>query len=104
MDQLFVSTPGQLLTCYGQEGENNWFYGGTIFTVTATGAIWVENQISLGAGETIMAKTYFEEWLWDLACAGIKHIHSNNGVFTADDFQTDSTEKYQSQFHGSPQV
>ena len=44
-----------------------------------------------------MAKTCFEEWLWDLACAEIKHIHKNNGVFTADVFQVDCTEKHQSQ-------
>ena len=49
----------------GQEGVNNHFHSRTILNDAATGAIWVENQVSLGAGETIMAKTCFEEWLWD---------------------------------------
>ena len=55
MDQFVVNTPGQLLTVCGQEGDNNHYHGRTIFNDAATGAMWVENQVSLGAGETIMA-------------------------------------------------
>ena len=97
MDQFVISTPCWLLTAYDQEGNQNHFYGGTIFSDAATRTIWVENQVSVGAGETNMAKTCFEEWLWVLACTEIKHIHSNSGVFTADVFQADCTEKHQSQ-------
>ena len=97
MDQFVVSTPGQLQTGYRWEGDNNRFHGGTILNDAATDAIWVENQVFLGAGETIMAKTCFEEWLWHLACAEIKHIHSDNGVFYTDVFHANYVEKYQSQ-------
>ena len=48
--------------------------------VEQSSAIWVDNQVSLHAGEIIMAKTCFKEWLWDLACIEIKHIWSDNGV------------------------
>ena len=60
--------------------DHNHFHGGTILNDAATSAIWVENQVSLGAGEAIMAKTHFEEWLWDLAGRAILHIHSINGT------------------------
>ncbi len=68
-----------------------------IRTYTATGIIWVECQVSLGAGETVMSKVRFEEWLWKMAAAEIKHLHSDNGVFTADMFRDDCKMKHQSQ-------
>ena len=96
MNQFVVHTPGWLLTGYGWKGDNNQFHDGTIFNDAANWC-YLGWKSSLGAGETIMAKTHFEEWLWDLACAEIKHIHINNQVFTADVFPTDCTEKHQSQ-------
>ena len=63
MDPFVVKTPGRQLDGYGREGENNRYHGGTIFNDAASGVIWVENQISLGAGETIMWNEAFEEWL-----------------------------------------
>ena len=42
-----------------------------------------------------MAKTCFEEWLWDSACTEIKHI-SYNGVFAAVVFHANCVEKHQS--------
>ena len=97
MDQFVVKTPGRLPTGYGREGQGNRFHGGTIFNDAATGLIWVENQVSLGAGETILAKSRLEEWLWELACVEINHIRSDNGVFVADEFRNDCAEKHQSQ-------
>ena len=76
------------------EGDDDQFQGGTILDDTATGAICVKNHISLGAGETIMTKTHFEEWSWDLTCAEIKHIHSEHGMSTAFDFQVDCAKKH----------
>ena len=49
-------------------------------------AVRIKNQVSFGAGETIMAKTCFEEWLCDVACAEIKQMYSDNGMFVADVF------------------
>ena len=97
MDQFVVSISGQLPTGYGWEGDNNRFHGGTIFIDAAPGTIWVENQVSLGAGEINIAKTCFKEWFWDLAFAEIKHIHSDNDVFTADIINDDCIAKHQSQ-------
>ncbi len=61
MDQFVSGTPGRLFSGYGHEAQHNWFHGGTIFNDAASGAIWVEHQVSLGAGETICAKERFEE-------------------------------------------
>ena len=97
MDQFVVKTPGRQLEGYGREGENNRYHGGTIFNDAATGIIWVENQITLGAGDTLIAKQTFEDWLRDTAFVEIKHIHSDNGVFTAEEFQDDCKEKNQKQ-------
>jgi hypothetical protein len=89
MDQFVSGTPGWLFSGYGSEAQHNWFHGGTIFNDTASGAIWVEHQISLGAGETICAKERFEEWLYELSCVEVALYHSDNGVFTAAEFQED---------------
>ncbi len=51
MDQFAVTTPGRRYEGYGREGTDNRFHGGTIFHDAATGAIRVENQITLGAGD-----------------------------------------------------
>lgn len=56
MDQFVSGTPGRLFSGYGREPQHNRFQGGTIFNDAASGAIWVEHQVSLGAGETICAK------------------------------------------------
>ena len=42
---------------------------------------------SPSADETIMAKAWIEDLLWDLACSEIKHIWSDNGKYTDDVFQ-----------------
>ena len=68
---------------FEQEGDSKHFRGATIFNDATTGVILDETQVFLCAGEPILAKTCFEEWLWDLACTEIKHIHSNNGVFSS---------------------
>ena len=96
-DQFVVNTPGRLLSGFGCEDDRNKFHGGTIFQDAATGIIWIECQVSLGAGETVMSKVRFEEWLWEMAAAEIKHLHSDNGVFTADMFRDDCKIKHQSQ-------
>ena len=53
--------------------------------------------MSLGAGETILPKIRFEEWLWEIAAAVISHLHSENGVFTVDMLHEDCKSKHQSQ-------
>ena len=79
-DQFVCRTPGRLPSGYGREGTNSRLNGGTIYNDAASGLIWVENQVSLGANETIMGKERFEQWLYDIAYAEVKHYHGDNGI------------------------
>lgn len=96
-DQFSCTTPGRLPSGFGREEKHNRFHGGTIYNDAASGIIYVENQVSLGAGETVLGKQRFEEWLYEQAAAVVKHYHSDNGIFTADMFRTDCDKKGQQQ-------
>ena len=56
VDQFVVNTRGQLLTGNIQESSSSRFHGGTFYNDAATGIIWVENQVSLGASATVSGK------------------------------------------------
>ncbi len=73
------------------------FSGGAIYNDAALGLIWVENQVSLGANETLMGKACFEQWLWDMAYAKIKHYHGDNGIFSVEEYCQECMDKGQSQ-------
>jgi hypothetical protein len=60
IDQFVSGIPGRLFSGYGREAQHNQFHGGTFFNDAASGAIWVEHQVSLGAGETICAKEHLK--------------------------------------------
>ncbi len=77
-DQFICRTPGCLPKGYGCKSADCHFQGGTIYNDAASGLIWVANQVSLGANETVMGKSCFEQWLWDMACAEVKHYHGDN--------------------------
>jgi len=87
IDQYVVRTPGRLPNGYGRERDCNKFHGGTIFRDAASKVIRAENQVSLGAGETVTAKLRFEEWLWEQAAVRVKHYHSDDGIFNAEMFE-----------------
>ena len=96
-DQFVCRTPGRLPSGYGREGTRSRFNGGTIYNDAASGLIWVENQVSLGANETVMGKERFEQWMYDHACVDIKHFHGDNGIFSSEEYRADCTDKMQSQ-------
>jgi hypothetical protein len=95
-DQFICKTPGRLPTGYGRESQGHRFQGGTIYNDAASGMIWVENQISLGANKTVMGKARFEQWLWDLCVSEVKHYHGDNGIFSAEEYCRHCTKKGQS--------
>ena len=97
MDQFVVNTPGQQLKGFGCKGDNNRYHDGKIFNNAATGVIWIENQITLGSGDMLIAKKTFEQWLSKKAWVEIKLFHSNNGVFTVNEFLDNHKEKHQIQ-------
>ena len=63
-DQFVVQTPRRLPNGYGRERRENRFHCGNIYNDAASGLIWVENQVSLGANKTVLGKLRFEEWIW----------------------------------------
>jgi hypothetical protein len=96
-DQFVCRTPGRLPSGYGREKSTSRFNGGTIYNDAASGLIWVENQVSLGANETIMGKERFEQWIYDHAFVEIKHFHGDNGIFSSEEYRDDCADKMQSQ-------
>ena len=52
-DHFVVKTPVRLPSGFGREGPNSSFHGDTIFNDDNNSIIWVDNQISLGVGETV---------------------------------------------------
>ena len=79
-DQFVSSLPGRLATTYGKESTEKQFTGGTIFIDEASEYIHVENQVSLGAPETVRAKTRFEREAMRHGIA-IRGYRGDNGVF-----------------------
>ncbi len=55
-DQFICKTPGRSPTRYGCEWQDCRFQGSTIFNDAASGLIWVENQVSIGANKMVMGK------------------------------------------------
>jgi len=86
-----------LPTGYGRESQDRRFQGGTIYNDAASGLIWVENQVSLGANETVMGMAHFKQWLWDQCVSKVKHYHGDNGIFSAEEYRRDCYEKGLSQ-------
>ena len=96
-DHFVVNTAGRLLKGYGQETSHNCFYGGTLFQDTVSNLVWVQPQMSQGAGKTVIGKLSFEDWIWNLAGVLANNYHSDNGIFVFDQFCSNCRQKRQSQ-------
>ena len=55
-NQFISKTPGRLGTGFGREASYNRYQGGTIYNDDFSGLLYVNNQVSLGASETIVGK------------------------------------------------
>ena len=58
--QFAIKIPYWLPSGYGKEFTISSFQVGTTYIDSASIVIWIENQVSLGYGETIMGKLKFE--------------------------------------------
>jgi len=90
-------TPGRLIKGYGHEAPHDYYHGGTIFRDAASNLVRVQNQILLNAGETVLGKHQFEEWIWNLVGVLAKDYHSDNGIFSSQAFREDCRVKQQTQ-------
>ena len=52
-----------------------------MFQDSASNLVRVQPQVSNGAGETVIGKSSFQDWIWNLAGVMAKNYHSENGVF-----------------------
>ena len=99
-DQYICSTPGRLPQTYGKESESSKYIGGTIFIDEASGKVFLENQVSTNATETIKAKNKFER---EASRFGIKILgyRADNGIYKSKEFQDVLKQKGQTiQFSG----
>ena len=99
-DQYVSSIPGRLPNTYGKEKDHEKYVGGTIFVEEASGYMFIQNQVSLGAAETIRAKHSFER---DASRFGIIILgyRADNGVYKTKDFNDDLEKQKQTiQFCG----
>ncbi len=99
-DQFICSTPGRLPQTYGKESENSKYIGGTIFIDEASGKVFLENQVSTNATETIKAKNKFER---EASRFGIKILgyRADNGIYKSKEFLEALKQKGQTiQFSG----
>ncbi len=96
-DQFVVKTPGCLTTGYGNNSDNYCYHGGTLYTDVSSGLVRVVPQVFLGAGETLLGKARFEEWIFNLAGVTVNCYHSDNGMYASSNFKQDCSDKGQVQ-------
>ena len=82
IDQFVVKVPGRLSNTAGKESLQLRYTGGTIVVDLASGFIFLRIQVSLGAGETVIAKEEFECFLSTYGITA-KRYRGDNGVFKA---------------------
>ena len=94
MDHFIVSTPGRLFSSRGSEPADKLYKGGVIFKDHATGHVFVEPVVNFTAGEAIRAKRSYEREMSSMGVT-VLHYHTDNGVFTAAEFQDELANKEQ---------
>ena len=97
-DQVKVNNPGWLSTGYGKEYYSSSFCWGTIYNYAYIVILCVENQVSLGASETVLGYESFEKLIWERACVEISHMHSDNGIFASSQFRLDYDNKHKEKY------
>jgi len=94
LDQYLSSTPGRLPHKIGREPTAMQFTGGTLFVDHCTKFMFIYNQVSLGAGETLVTKQTFESILKSFGFA-VSNCHGDNGIFKTQTFMDDCNRKQQ---------
>ena len=87
-DQFVSSLKGRLPHTFGRENNLERYSGGTIFIDESSKYITLQNQVSLGATETLQGKHRMER---DALChiIFIKSYRCNNGVYRSNQFVDD---------------
>jgi hypothetical protein len=93
-DQYVSKQTGRLPHMKGKEKESERFVGGTIYVDEATGLVFVQHQVSLGAAETIRGKHLFER-VAGTCGVSIRNYRGDNGVFKAAEYVKDLNDRGQ---------
>jgi hypothetical protein len=93
VDHFESSKPGRMYSTKGGS-KSATYCGGAIFVDHATGFISVQHQQTFGAADTIKAKLQFERAAYDDGVI-IQDYHTDNGVFTAQEFLNELVTKGQ---------
>jgi hypothetical protein len=86
LDQYVLSVPGGLAHMYGKEKKRNKLTGGTIFVDHAIGHVFIFNQVSARAGETIIGKKKYERITLN-SDVYVQTYHADNGIFATKAFK-----------------
>jgi hypothetical protein len=94
VDQYVSSVPGRLPNTMGKEPSKLKYHGGTIFVDHASSFIYLVNQTSLRAGETLQSKIAFERFAQ--TCGhNFKSFRADNMPFNSKEFKADLITKRQ---------
>ena len=87
-DQWVSKLTGRLPNTFGREQEQNRYHGGTLFYDHFSGYIHIHCQVSLRVGETLQGKHDFERFA-ELHGVKLRHFHSDNHPFDAQEWKDD---------------
>ena len=93
-DQLESRVRGRLLHTAGREQESNKFCGSSVFVDAASGYVHIEHQVSLGATDSINAKSSFERMVRDLGVS-VSQYHADNGIYNSKAYVQDLIDNQQ---------
>ena len=94
MDHFIVTTPGRLFSSRGRESGNRMYKGGVIFYDHASKYVHIEPVVNFTAGEALRAKRTFETEMLSMGIQ-VLNYHSDNGVFTAQEYQDELAKQHQ---------
>jgi hypothetical protein len=86
-DHFLSPIPGRVVAESGYSSSSNGYTGDTIYVDHATGYVFVRNQKSTSAAETIRGKMLFEREASEVDVR-VKRYHFDNGVFSSEEFKT----------------
>jgi len=101
VDHYQSAQPGRLYKSRGGTNAKDMFCGGAIFSDHSSGYVDIRHQVALSAAETVKAKLRYERDAFTNGVA-IQAYHTDNGVFTSNDFMEELLKsKQQIRFSGS---
>ena len=94
MDHFSVTQKGRLYTSKGLTREDTMYSGGVVFVDHASSYVHVEPVVNFTATEALRAKREFEREMESMGVTVVKY-HTDNGVFTAREYQDKLAELHQ---------